>query len=160
MTSSFPVPDESRRLPFAIVRASPKFGQIGHLALRPWHLSPRCDTLEPGEIVITAARKPGLRYGSPGEAGLSAERLQRARELAASSVEDGTHPALEVLVARRGVIALHEAFGRHGPAPEDPPMKCGDLMTTTSMSCCPHWRYHRTGCCCTPQPGARVPKRR
>ena len=79
------------------------------------------------------SRQAGLRYGSPGEAGLSAESLRRARELAAASVEDGTHPALEVLVARRGVIALHEAFGRHGPAPEDPPLKCGDLMPTASM---------------------------
>lgn len=80
-----------------------------------------------------AARTPGLRHGTPKEAGLSQARLDHARELAAGWVEDGTHPALEILVARRGVIALHEAFGRHGPAPDARPLKCGDLLPTTSM---------------------------
>ncbi|HET6793906.1 MAG TPA: serine hydrolase domain-containing protein [Acidimicrobiales bacterium] len=78
-------------------------------------------------------RAPGLRHGSPAEAGLSAGHLDRARELAAGWVEDGTHPALEVLVARHGVIALHEAFGRHGPGPDAREFKCGDLTPTASM---------------------------
>ena len=58
----------------------------------------------------------GLRDGTPEEAGLSARRLDHARDLAAEWVADGMHPAISVLVARRGVIALHEAFGKLGAA--------------------------------------------
>src|SRR5947207_726019 len=60
----------------------------------------------------------GLREGSAAEAGMSAQQLDCVRDLAAGWVKDGIHPALVVLVARRGVIALHEAFGRLGPEPE------------------------------------------
>jgi len=82
---------------------------------------------------MNSGPEPGLRYGSPDQAGLSASRLDRAAKLAAGWVEDGTHPALEVLVARRGVIALHETFGKHGSAPGARPFERGGLMQTASM---------------------------
>lgn len=75
----------------------------------------------------------GLRYGSAAEVGLSQARLDHARELAERWVADGIHPALEVLVARHGVIALHEALGKHAPGPDGRDFKCGDLMQTASM---------------------------
>ena len=62
----------------------------------------------------------GLREGSAAEAGLSAARLDRVRDLAAGWVKDGTHPAIMAVVARRGVIVFNEAFGRLGPEPDAP----------------------------------------
>ncbi len=75
----------------------------------------------------------GLREGSAAEAGLSAPRLDGVRDLAAGWVKDGIHPALVVLVARRGVIALHEAFGRSGPEPEAPALARDALWPLASL---------------------------
>jgi CubicO group peptidase (beta-lactamase class C family) len=52
-----------------------------------------------------------LHEGTPEEAGLDAERLELVKKRCREWLDDGTHPALVVLVARHGVIALHEAFG-------------------------------------------------
>jgi CubicO group peptidase (beta-lactamase class C family) len=75
----------------------------------------------------------GLRDGTATEAGLSARRLDHARDLAAEWVADGMHPAITVLVARRGVIALHEAFGRLGPEPDDPALTTDALFPLASL---------------------------
>jgi serine-type D-Ala-D-Ala carboxypeptidase len=75
----------------------------------------------------------GLHDGSAAEAGLSAARLNYARDLAESWVKDGIHPALVVLVARRGVIALHEAFGQLGPEPNDPALTRDALFPLASL---------------------------
>jgi CubicO group peptidase (beta-lactamase class C family) len=77
---------------------------------------------------------PTLREGSAAEAGLSASRLDAARDLAAQFVKDGNHPALVVLVARHGVIALHEAFGVLGPEPDDPPLPRDAIFLLASLS--------------------------
>lgn len=74
------------------------------------------------------------RYGSPEEAGMSAERIERVRLLAESWVKDGIHPALVVLAARRGVIVLHEAFGRLTPEPESPPLQRDSLFQLSSLT--------------------------
>ncbi len=76
----------------------------------------------------------GLRDGTPEEAGLSASRLAHASELAASFVEQGDHPALVVLVARHGVVALHEAFGKLGPEPEAPALPRDALFPLASLA--------------------------
>ena len=76
----------------------------------------------------------GLRDGTPSEAGLSAGQLDHASDLAASWVKDGSHPALVVLVARRGVVALHEAFGRLGPEPDDPALTRDALFPLASLA--------------------------
>ena len=75
-----------------------------------------------------------LREGTPAEAGLSARQLDHARDLAASWVKDGSHPALVVLVARHGVIALHEAFGQLGPEPDDPALPRDALFPLASLA--------------------------
>lgn len=55
-----------------------------------------------------------LRAGTAEEAGMDPARIGGVRDLAARWVERGDTPSLVVLVARRGVIVLHEAFGiRH-----------------------------------------------
>jgi CubicO group peptidase (beta-lactamase class C family) len=48
-------------------------------------------------------------------------------------VESGDHPAVVVLVARHGVIALHEAFGKLGPKPDDPPLPRDALFKLASI---------------------------
>src|SRR5438132_13803352 len=63
-----------------------------------------------------------LRSGTADEAGLSSSGIDRVHELCATWAKDGIHPSLVVLVARRGVIALHEAYGSLGPEPDDPPL--------------------------------------
>ena len=86
--------------------------------------------------VIRQAGAPtmtGLRDGTPEEAGLSASRLAHASELAASFVESGDHPAVVVLVARHGVVAFHEAFGKLGPKPDEPPLPRDALFTLASI---------------------------
>ncbi len=56
-----------------------------------------------------------LRRGSPEEAGIRPETAQQIRKRAQLWVSEGSTPALVLVAARRGVIFLHEAFGRHGP---------------------------------------------
>jgi len=75
-----------------------------------------------------------LRPGTPEEAGMSPTRVQHVKELARSWVEDGTHHALVVLVARRGVIALHEAFGTLRPERGSPPLPLDAIFPVTSVT--------------------------
>src|SRR5438067_1849084 len=81
--------------------------------------------------VITAAQ---LRYGNPEEAGMSAQQIQRVRELARSWVEQDVTPALVVLAARRGVILLHEAFGRLRPGRDSPPVELDTIFPLASIA--------------------------
>ena len=77
-----------------------------------------------------------LREGSAEEAGFLPERIELIRERAASWVEDGLTPSLVVLAARRGVIALHEAFGRLTPEADSPPLQTNSLFPLASISKC------------------------
>jgi serine-type D-Ala-D-Ala carboxypeptidase len=80
-----------------------------------------------------AFRVTELRDGTAAEAGLSARHLDHVRDLAAGWVKDGIHPALAVCVARRGVVALHEAFGRLGPEPDAPALARDALWPLASL---------------------------
>ena len=75
-----------------------------------------------------------LRTGTAEEAGMSPSRVQHVKELARSWVEDGTHPTLVVLVARRGIIVLHEAFGTLRPEPDSPPLSIDAIFPITSAT--------------------------
>jgi CubicO group peptidase (beta-lactamase class C family) len=75
-----------------------------------------------------------LRVGSAAEAGLLPERVERIRALAKSWVEDGTTPSLVVLAARRGVIVLHEAFGRLRPEPDSAPLRVDTIFPVQSIT--------------------------
>ncbi|MCX6619672.1 MAG: serine hydrolase, partial [Acidobacteria bacterium] len=59
---------------------------------------------------LAAAAPLELRNGTPAEAGLSAERLERAAKLIEGQVASGQVGAASLLVARHGVIALHRGF--------------------------------------------------
>lgn len=75
-----------------------------------------------------------LKPGTPEEAGMSPARVQHVKELARSWVDDGTHHALVVLVARRGLIVLHEAFGTLSPEPESPPLPLDAIFPLASAT--------------------------
>lgn len=64
---------------------------------------------------------PTLRFGTPAEAGLSPPHLRAVENLLTQAVRTDLLSAAALLVARRGVIACHRAFGRTaGGAPLDP----------------------------------------
>src|SRR2546430_9423872 len=75
-----------------------------------------------------------LRPGSPDKAGMSAQRVQHIAELAEGWVEQGIAPALVVLVARRGNIVLHEAFGRLTPDPDAPALPRDAIFPLASLT--------------------------
>src|SRR5712692_465234 len=75
-----------------------------------------------------------LRRGIPEDAGMSAQRVQHVARLAEGWVTQGITPALVVLVARRGVIVLHEAFGRLTPEPDSPPLQRDSIYPLTSIA--------------------------
>jgi CubicO group peptidase (beta-lactamase class C family) len=65
---------------------------------------------------------------------MSERRVGRIIDLAAGWVAEGVTPALVVLAARRGVIVLHEAFGRLTPEENAPPLALGSLFPLASIS--------------------------
>jgi CubicO group peptidase (beta-lactamase class C family) len=75
-----------------------------------------------------------LCMGSPHQAGMSEGRVQRIADLAESWVDQGIHPALVVLVARKGIIILHEAFGRLTPERHSPPLGRDTIFPLASLT--------------------------
>ncbi|HZS88943.1 MAG TPA: serine hydrolase domain-containing protein [Chloroflexota bacterium] len=75
-----------------------------------------------------------LRYGEPEEAGMSARRVRHVAQLAQSWVEQGITPSLVVLAARRGIIVLHEAYGRVGLEPDAPVLRRDTIFPLSSLS--------------------------
>jgi len=75
-----------------------------------------------------------IRPGEPEEVGMSARRVRHVGQLAASWVAQGITSALVILVARRGVVVLHEAFGRLTPDDDAPPVKRDTIYPLTSLT--------------------------
>jgi CubicO group peptidase (beta-lactamase class C family) len=75
-----------------------------------------------------------LEDGTAEQAGLKPDRLQAIRQRAASWVTDGKTPSLVVLAARRGVIALHEAFGTLTHEPDSPALAIDSVFPVSSVS--------------------------
>src|SRR5215831_10431898 len=75
-----------------------------------------------------------LRPGEPEEVGMSARRVRHIRQLAAGWVAQGITSALVLLVARRGVVVLHEAFGRVTPDDHAPPLTRDTLYPLSSLT--------------------------
>jgi CubicO group peptidase (beta-lactamase class C family) len=73
-----------------------------------------------------------LKVGSPEEAGVSPTRCKKIYERAEGWVEDGIHPALVILAARRGIVFLHEAFGRLGPEHDAQELKLDAIFPLAS----------------------------
>jgi len=75
-----------------------------------------------------------LRLGTPADAGMSGERIERARELCSGWVKSGHTPSLSVCVARRGVVVLHEAFGQSGPGQDAAPLALDTIFPVASVT--------------------------
>jgi CubicO group peptidase (beta-lactamase class C family) len=75
-----------------------------------------------------------LRDGDPEEAGMSAPRIRHASGLAQRWVAEGHTSVLVVLVARRGRIVLHEAFGRLTPEPDAPALPREAIFPLASIT--------------------------
>ena len=75
-----------------------------------------------------------LRQGTAQEAGMSPERVRYAASLAEGWVAQGIHPALVVLVARKGIVVQHEAFGRLTPEPGAPPLQLDTIFPLASVT--------------------------
>ena len=75
-----------------------------------------------------------LRPGTPKEAGILPERIERARDLCAGWVKSGHTPSLVVLVARRGVVVLHEAFGCLRPEADSPSLRADAIFPISSVT--------------------------
>jgi hypothetical protein len=81
-----------------------------HLAvkLKAQGLAGRVRSLRPPRARTTPA--PALHDGTPGEAGMRPETAERLRAVCRAWADDSKEPFV-TLVARRGVVILHEAFG-------------------------------------------------
>ena len=76
-----------------------------------------------------------IRTGTPAEAGMSSERVARIKALARRwAIEEKVHPSLAILVARRGVVVLHEAFGQLTPDADSPPLAVDSLFPVASIT--------------------------
>lgn len=75
-----------------------------------------------------------LRTGKPEEAGMSTKKVQHIVGLAKGWVDQGVTPALVILVARKGIIVIHEAFGRLTPEPDSPPLQPDSIYPVASIS--------------------------
>lgn len=84
-----------------------------------------------GNELSEAARQ--LDRGSPADVGIDAERLNRAVSFVRHAVEDDEIPGAVVLVARRGRVVLHEAFGFRD-LERTRPMKTDSLFRMASNS--------------------------
>src|SRR5919108_3742995 len=75
-----------------------------------------------------------LRPGEPEAVGMSARRVRHVEQLAAGWVAQGITSALVILVARRGVVVLHEAFGRLTPDDDAPLVKRDTIYPIASLA--------------------------
>ncbi len=75
-----------------------------------------------------------LGIGTAEEASISSIALERIRKRAAGWVEEGIHPALVLLAARKGVIFLHEAFGKLTPDENSPPLPLDAIFPLASIT--------------------------
>ncbi|MGI8992075.1 MAG: serine hydrolase domain-containing protein [Bryobacteraceae bacterium] len=68
-----------------------------------------------GLVIFVAPAFPQLKPGPPAGVGISAARLAVAASLLESEVKNRGLGAASILVARRGTIVLHKAFGKAEP---------------------------------------------
>jgi CubicO group peptidase (beta-lactamase class C family) len=74
-----------------------------------------------------------LRDGTPEAVGLDPKRLDLIRERARGWVANGDTPSLALLVARKGVMVLHEAFGILRPT-DNAPLQRDSIFPVFSIS--------------------------
>ena len=75
-----------------------------------------------------------LIAGTPQEVGMLPERIDLVRARCAEWVASGHTPAIVTLVARRGVVVLHEAFGALRPGDDAPPAERDTIFPVMSIT--------------------------
>jgi len=75
-----------------------------------------------------------LRTGKPEDVGVSVNRINKVLEKAQGWVDEGIHPSLVILAARRGVIFLHEALGSLGTEDPSCPIELNTIFPLASIS--------------------------
>jgi CubicO group peptidase (beta-lactamase class C family) len=91
-------------------------------------------TVLPTEHIQRQAEPHVLAPGTPSKAGVSSERLERVIERASNWVDEGIHPSLVMLAARRGVIFLQESFGKFSPEADAPDLTMNAIFPMASIS--------------------------
>lgn len=76
---------------------------------------------------------PPLAEASPESVGVSSERLMRIENMIQQSIEENQIPAAVVLVARKGKIVLHKAFG-YASAEKKKKLKRDDIFRIASQT--------------------------
>ena len=82
---------------------------------------------------ITTTTRARLRYSIPEEAGLDSGKLQKIDSIVIDAIEQKATPGAQVLVARRGIVVYHRAFGYHTYRQENP-VKISDLYDIASVT--------------------------
>lgn len=75
-----------------------------------------------------------LQHGNPGDVGLIPARVERIKKRCAGWVEDGLHPALAVIAARKGIIFLEEAYGKLTPEADAPNLQLNSIFGIASIT--------------------------
>ena len=75
-----------------------------------------------------------LREGPPESVGMDPVRIQKVRDLLADWVNCGDTPSVVALVARRGVVVLHEAFGMRHYEDTTPTLKLDSIFPIASIT--------------------------
>jgi CubicO group peptidase (beta-lactamase class C family) len=75
-----------------------------------------------------------LQEGRPESVGMDPARLRRLRDRALGWVESGETPSVVMLVARRGVVVLHEAFGVRHYEDTTPTLKPDSIFPIASLT--------------------------
>ncbi|MFO7922304.1 MAG: glycoside hydrolase family 3 N-terminal domain-containing protein [Bacteroidales bacterium] len=74
-----------------------------------------------------------LRYSVPEEAGMDSGMLQSIDSLVRNAISEKATPGAQVLVARKGIVVYHKAFGYHTYRQERP-VRTGDLYDLASIT--------------------------
>jgi CubicO group peptidase (beta-lactamase class C family) len=75
-----------------------------------------------------------LKKGSAESAGMNPSHIERLKAIAAGWVRSGDTPSLVALVARRGTIVLHEAFGVRHYEDVTPTLRTDSIFPVSSIS--------------------------
>lgn len=94
------------------------------------------EVAQDGAVSSLAVEPKVLREGKPEEVGISPERLARVQDLLRREVGEDSKvaPGAVLLVARKGVVVLHEPFGFHRLAPAKEPMNKDHVFGLASIT--------------------------
>jgi beta-N-acetylhexosaminidase len=74
-----------------------------------------------------------LRYSIPEEAGLDSEKLRAIDLIIQNAIDERATPGAQVLVARKGVVVYHKAYGHHTYRNNNP-VRTNDLYDIASIT--------------------------